>query len=246
MRICILVAGRLNSTGKSELPEFPLLIASLLNAWDYNEKIKLSHMSVLEGIFPKNVGDFDGYLITGSSFSVYEDLPWIHRLMDFIQSAFTQNVPQAGICFGHQILAQALGGRVEQTARGWGVGLRRTRIISRTPWMDQGPPSSLDLLYIHKDQVTKLPPNAQQIMGDDFCPFGGFFIGNSIFAIQAHPELTPKICRTVLSRRSDLIGPARVQAAIKTLESPHHGLRIAKWLVDFFLKQAGAKYLPHL
>ena len=237
MNLCILVAGRLNSGKGADLPEFPELFHRLFERSDPGKAIRLSYMAALDEELPKDVGAFDGYLITGSPFSVYEDFPWIRHLTAFIRSAFDAGLPLAGICFGHQMLAQALGGRVEKSARGWGVGVRRSSIVARQPWMDRTSPQTLDLIYLHRDQVIKLPPNALLLMEDAFCPFGGFSIQDSVFAVQGHPELTNEICESLIRQRADRIEPDRAQVALTSLHAPHHGNRVGKWIVNFFLKK---------
>ncbi len=87
---------------------------------------------VRDGVFPIAASDCDAWLITGSKFSAYEDLPWIHRLKALIRQIWESQRPMVGICFGHQIVAEALGGRVEQSANGWGVGLHRYQMVG--PW----------------------------------------------------------------------------------------------------------------
>jgi GMP synthase-like glutamine amidotransferase len=106
---------------------------------------------VVDGEFPGSIRDADGWLITGSRHGAYDDLPWIAPLEDFIRDAYAADVPMAGICFGHQIMAQALGGKVEKHGDGW--------IVGRTPYRFADG-RELQLNAWHQDQVVTVPPDA--------------------------------------------------------------------------------------
>ena len=235
MRICILLAGRNDSRIDPSMPGFFQLFQALFSRCGGGSGIQLSERAVLDGEFPMDVHEFDGYLITGSPVSVYEDLPWVPRLMAFIRSAHTARLPLGGICFGHQALAHALGGQVAQSPKGWGAGIRTVPILSRTAWMDDGP-AACDLVYMHKDQVVALPEGSQLIMGDDFCPIAAFSLGNGVFGIQGHPEFTNQLALELVNLRAEKIGHTKAEAARESLKHPHHGDRAGKWLVDFFLR----------
>ena len=172
MKICILLAGRMDPGMGPGTPGISELVRALIHCNDPENEVELIETAVLDQQFPADVTEFDGYLITGSSYSVYQDLAWIHHLMDFIRSAYAANLPMAGICFGHQALAHALGGRVAHSTRGWGAGIRSTKVVSRAAWMAHGKESSLNLLYMHQDQVEMLPPGATLLLEDPFCPLG--------------------------------------------------------------------------
>jgi GMP synthase-like glutamine amidotransferase len=88
--------------------------------------------------FPDDPGAHDAHLITGSPAGVYEDLHWIAGLIAFLQRA-KGRAKLVGVCFGHQVMAQAFGGHVEKSAKGWGAGLMSYPIVARQPWMDDAP-----------------------------------------------------------------------------------------------------------
>jgi GMP synthase-like glutamine amidotransferase len=123
------------------------------------------------GQFPASPYECDAYVITGSPRGAYDSDPWIADLAQFIREGTQAGRKFAGICFGHQILAQALGGRVEKSEKGWGLGLKSFEITETKPWMNghslQGAPA---LYFAHQDQVQELPPGAELLGGNEFCP----------------------------------------------------------------------------
>src|SRR5690606_17222156 len=120
-------------------------------------------------------GAFDAAIITGSAAGVYEDDPWIGDLLDWVRAA-RGRTKLVGVCFGHQAMAQALGGRVEKVERGWGVGLHRYDVVSSEPWM-KPPAATVALPASHQDQVVD-PGQARVILRSDFTPFAGLAWGD--------------------------------------------------------------------
>ena len=145
------------------------------------------HYDVTLGEFPTAIEACDAYLITGSPVSVYDDLAWIPRLEDFIRQCYQVGQPLIGICFGHQIIAQALGGKVEKAAQGWMLGLHPLEPIQQKAWMTPQLPS-YSLYFVNQDQVTELPPGAEWLGRSENCPYAMFTIGRQVLCLQAHPE----------------------------------------------------------
>jgi GMP synthase-like glutamine amidotransferase len=175
MQIGILMAGHARGPVREARGDFDAMFARLLDgqgltfqAWD------------VEGMeFPHDVGVCDGWLVTGSRHGVYEDHAFIPPLEDFIREAHAAKVPMVGICFGHQIVAQALGGRVEKWSGGWAVGRHEYRL---------GSGGTVTLNAWHQDQVTALPPDATVLASSAFCENAVVAYGNRALTIQAHPE----------------------------------------------------------
>ncbi len=135
---------------------------------------------ILEHDFPDAIADQDGWIITGSRFGAYEDHDWIPPLEDLIRDLHAAKAPMIGVCFGHQIIAQALGGKVEKYAAGWSVG--------RVAYDAGG--ETLPLFAWHQDQVTQAPEGAKTVASTDFCEHAALTIGEHIYTIQPHPEFT--------------------------------------------------------
>ena len=233
MRIAILQTGYNNPELPKTLRAYPRMFHDLLTPLIGDTKMTFTNYAVVDGTFPADVSDYDGYLITGSRHGVYEDLPFIEQLMTFIQKCYAKNIPQVGICFGHQALAKALGGRVEKSTKGWGVGIRQVNVAKTTNWMTKGA-DTLDLIYVHQDQVIELPSNAVHIAGDDFCPNAAFAMGDTVFSIQGHPEFDKGYVHELLAIRGDEMGEMVSQTAQDSLAGDHEGERVGKWIMAFF------------
>ncbi len=137
--------------------------------------------------YPESLDECDAYLITGSPCSVYDTYTWLKDLENFIHHADQAAIPLVGICFGHQAIAQALGGKVKPADRGWTLGLHEFSISVGKPWMVDRKASHA-LYFINQDQVVTLPPNVEHIAGFDGCPNAMFHREGRIIAIQGHPE----------------------------------------------------------
>ena len=177
-----------------------------------------------------------GYLITGGKYSVFEELDWQYSLFEFIQTLFNESKPLVGICYGHQAIAHALGGQVERSNKGWGVGVKNVGVVDQPSWLTP-PLESIDLLSMHQDQVSKMPMNATRFLSDKFCPIAGYYIDNRVLAIQQHPEFTPELCKDLIVKRKERIG-GRYEAALKSLTTQHQGKVAGQWIANFF--KAGA------
>jgi GMP synthase-like glutamine amidotransferase len=183
---------------------------------------------VMGGVVPGSPGECDAWLCTGSRFSAYDDEPWIDALSDFIRSAHDAAVPLVGICFGHQVLAQALGGRVERAATGWGAGVHRLHVVDQASWMDP-PLGDLSLLFMHQDQVAELPPGATLRARTDHCPNAMFELGSSV-GLQAHPEFVPAFIAALVEDRVERIGAHKSAAALESLAATLDAPVVGQWL----------------
>ncbi|MBY5921170.1 glutamine amidotransferase-related protein [Ferrimonas balearica] len=179
-----------------------------------------------------SVDECDGWVISGSRHSAYEPLDWIERLGEWTRVAFAAQVPVAGICFGHQLLAQALGGEVRKAEQGWGMGPYDTEVVLQAPWM-QGAEPTLRLLSSHQDQVMVLPPDAELLATSAFCPNYSFAIGDRVFTVQGHPEFLIGYNRALAEKRREQIGEAVYQQAIAGFDHPVDSDRFLSWILNF-------------
>lgn len=198
---------------------------------------------VIDGVFPERVDEADGWLITGSRFGVYDDAPWIRELEGFVRQVVAARVPLVGICFGHQILASALGARVEKAAVGWGLGPHDYAIVERAAWLD-GLAERFTLNAFHQDQVLSLPPGARLIARSDFCPYAALAYGDHAMSIQAHPEFDNAYERALIGlRRGAVIPEERADPALAaTAETgvAADAPNAARWIRDFFARARAA------
>ena len=138
-----------------------------------------------------------------------------------------------GICFGHQIIAKALGGKTELASQGWGVGVQNYQKIVTEPWMDPDL-EQFSMLSFHRDQVTRLPLGAVLIAENSFCPLSAYYIGDWLISFQGHPELTKDYIRALLYYRENIIGKEVLESGIKSLDQQIQPKIIAKWILIFF------------
>jgi len=188
---------------------------------------------VAQGEMPESPDDCDAYLITGSPTGVYDDDPWIAPLSDFIRASYHQNKRLVSICFGHQILAEALGGHVEKSKKGKGLGLKPFTIQQTKPWMAE-PTSHCSLYFVHQDQVIDLPPEAERLGGNAFCPNALYTIDNRVLGVQGHPEFTPELMEKILATDDKQADPELYATAVASLNNgPPDNQLLATWIVNF-------------
>jgi len=178
--------------------------------------------------------DCDAYVITGSRHSVYDPLPWLPPLVEFLRAALAARRRIVGICFGHQLIAHFFGGRTARADTGWCVGIQHNRVLVPEPWMVPAA-STFDLPASHRDQVMDLPPQAIRIAATDRCPNAGFVLGQDVLALQCHPEFTPAYAHDLLELRRPVLGEDVVNAAQASLDQPSDGQRVARWILNFLV-----------
>jgi GMP synthase (glutamine-hydrolysing) len=148
--------------------------------------------SIENGAFPKSATAADAWIITGSRHAVYEDHPWIRPLEALIQDIQAAGRPMVGICFGHQIVAQALGGKVQRAETGWIAGPQRYRDAMG---------NSFFVNAWHRDQVVEIPPGAEVFASAEGCPVAGLRYPGPILTLQPHPEFGPDYLIGLLEER---------------------------------------------
>ena len=188
--------------------------------------------SALDGELPDDLQECDAWLITGSRHDAYSDLPWIQALRAWIRLAHDADVKLAGVCFGHQVIAQALGGEVVKSTKGWGLGVSVHPMLATGSWMQPGL-DQIRILASHQDQVALLPPGATRLAGNDFCPNFMFLQGDHIVAIQGHPEFSVEYNRALIEWRRDFLSDDRYQSSLSSLEGEVDSATMMQWLLQF-------------
>jgi GMP synthase (glutamine-hydrolysing) len=186
----------------------------------------------LNGEIPGDIDAVDAWLTTGSKYGVNDDLPWIDELEAFIRRLWKAGKPLVGICFGHQLMAKALGGEVVKSARGWGVGLSFNRVTERAGWMVPWQPI-FGLVVSHQDQVERLPPGARVLGSSDFCPFYLMQLGEHFLGIQGHPEFSRAYSRDLMELRRSLVGDERVERGKESLAESTDDTLMVQWILAF-------------
>ena len=184
------------------------------------------------GELPANVRDCDAYLISGSKTGVYDEVDWREPLRIFVQSIYESGVRVVGICFGHQLLADVLGGKTEKSDKGWGIGaIEHKKQGTSEPFENM--PESLTLLFSHQDQVSRLPADAERIYGSAFCENGAFVIPGKVLAFQGHPEFTNDYSGRLMRLRSDRYPVDVYENGIASIGTETQEDLVAEWMMQF-------------
>jgi len=234
MRLGILEAGRPPKPLDETFPRYPVMFADLLRdqlptGWE------IDGFAVIDGEFPESVTDRDAWLITGSAFGVYDPEPFIPTLFEFIRAAAEAQVPMVGICFGHQAIAEALGGHAAKSDKGWGVGAHTYGFTERPDWLNDDT-ESFSTYVSHQDQVESLPPGATVLASSEFCPNAMIAVGDKILTLQSHPEMPSAYVRQLYDVRRPRVGEERVDEALTTITETSHATdahRVAGWIGQF-------------
>jgi GMP synthase-like glutamine amidotransferase len=223
MKLAILETGRPPGDLAAIHGDYPAMFRNLL-------RLEATSFDVEAGHLPADPADYDAYLVTGSPAGVYEPLPWIAPLSAFIRAARGQKL--VGICFGHQLMAQALGGQVEKSAKGWGAGLHRYAIPVRKLWMDEA--LRVAVPASHQDQVVIQPPDTEVIAASPFTPFAGLaWRDRPAISFQFHPEFSPAFAKALIAERYDRVPDP--ETAIASLDAPNDNARVGGWIRRFLL-----------
>jgi GMP synthase-like glutamine amidotransferase len=226
MRIGILQCGQSPDVLKASLGDYPDMFVRLLSGRGFD--FRTFHVEAME--FPASIHEADGWLLTGSRHGAYEDHAFIPPLEDFIRRAYAEDVPLVGICFGHQIIAQALGGKVVKHPGGWAVGSQEYDFGGET----------VTLNAWHQDQVVALPDGAEIVGRNAFCENAALVYGDRAYSVQAHPEFDDAFIRGLIEHRAkgkvapELLDAAEARMGQK-IDSPLLADRI-----DAFFKQPRA------
>ena len=230
MRIGILNADAVKPEFVEEFGEYPDMFAEVLLAVDPG--LVLVTYEVVQGEYPSHLNEVDAYIITGSKLSVYDEVPWVLRLKEFVMELHEAKKTLIGICFGHQMIAEALGGRTSASNAGWCVGVHRITPTAHAAsyGLPNGP---INLRANHKDQVTQLPPGGKVLASTEACPIASMGLGEHILSFQAHPEFSERYARALLTSRREILGEELYRAAIDSLETETNNLQVARHILDF-------------
>ena len=225
MKIGILMTGHAVPELQERAGDYDAMFARLLAGRGF----EFETYNVVDEQYPSAPDACDGWLITGSKHGAYEDHPWIPPLEDFIRAVYASGRPMIGVCFGHQIIAQALGGKVIKYPGGWSVG--------RTEYDLDGETFALNAW--HQDQVTEVPQGAEVIGKSDFCAHAALVYDDRILTIQPHPEFGPDIVEDLIRLRGKGVVPDDLlEGATARLDAPTDAARFADRMAAFFKKGA--------
>lgn len=234
MKIGILQCDEVHEKFIAEHGHYPDMFAALLHQAD--PSLTFEVYDIEHGEFPEEINAAEAYLITGSHHSVNDDFPWIANLEAFIRQLHLAKKKVVGICFGHQLIAKALGGKVIKSPKGWGIGMAKNQITHHKPWMNP-PQDNLHLLVSHQEQVVELPSDAEVLASSDFCPFYLLQIKENLFTVQGHPEFSKGYSQALIEDRKDILGKERLEQGLMSLTMDLDSDLFAKWIVNFLVKK---------
>ena len=197
------------------IPNYESLFMDLFAA--VGEEVNYRIFQTWQGELPHEINTGELYLVPGSLDSAYDDKPWIVALLHWVEKAYCRGARLMGVCFGHQVIARALGGEVRAYDGGFGAGVRASRVLDER-MKAYFPDGEMRLLYSHHDQVMRLPQDAVLCATSDFCRNESFRIGDQVVTFQGHPEFTVAYSRHLLTNCSDDVDSRVVQAALSSLD----------------------------
>ena len=197
---------------------------------------KICHYKIAFGEWPKSVEECQAWFVTGSAKGAYDVDQWISQLKNLISELNKKKIKLIGICFGHQIIAESLGGRVEKSSKGWGVGVKNFQIIKINSWMNPEY-KNISLLFSHQDQVVQLPPGAILLAQDQFCENQMVQIGDHILTFQGHPEFDVEFAKARLISRKDKMPIDTYNVAMNSLHDSTDSKIVMKWIRNFVLNK---------
>jgi GMP synthase-like glutamine amidotransferase len=233
MKITILQTGLVPEPMRDDFPSYGEMMQTMLNraggAFEYEI------ISVVENEQLPPLDEIEALLITGSSHGVYDPLPWIGPLKEFIRNAYQRHIPMVGICFGHQIMAEALGGHAGKSDKGWGLGRHAYQLQNLpenlAPKVDQ-----IHITASHQDQVLTQPPAAQVIAKSEFTPFAGLYYPEGpAISVQPHPEFDDDFSQTLFTKRKNVVfDPKDADQALASLSAPSSAAIMGAMFVRFY------------
>ena len=217
---------------RDRFEDYPVMFASAIES--ASVEVQWQVYRTYAGEIPSSPDECDGYITTGSRNGAYDEQAWIAALEDFIRQLVESRQPLVGVCFGHQIIAEALGGKVEKSDRGWGIGVRRYEVLNglQRRWLDPAL-AEFNVPVCHQDQVTRLPVGAQRLASSAHCENFMVLFNETMLGFQGHPEFSHDYIEVLLNLREKLVTGAVRDAAIRSLDEQGDNVKIMHWITNF-------------
>lgn len=231
MKLTIIQAGDVPAPLRPDFGAYPPMFMRMFGEAGFG--FAYDTVPIHDGAPFPDIGALEGIIITGSAAGVYDDYAWLDPLREFIRGAYAANTPMLGICFGHQIMADALGGDVRKSEKGWGLGRHTYQVKNRPGFLATGLPE-LSIGCSHQDQVIVPPGEAEVFLGSDFTPNAGLLYANGkAISLQPHPEFLDDYTLALAELRRGKAPDAVVDTAVASLATQSHAPAVAGWLGNF-------------
>ena len=232
MRVTIIETGLVSPRNRELHGSYSQMFERMIGAAD--AAVTFDTVSLPDGDALPDADGLEAILITGSAAGVYDDLDWIAPLEQFVRTAHASEVPMVGVCFGHQLIAQALGGVVRKSEKGWGLG-RHVYDVAPGNGLIDGP--QIAIACSHQDQVITPPDGATTILSSEFTPYAGLrYGGGRTLSVQPHPEFSVgfalaccEMARSKGNAPDRVVTPAQASLA-EPLDSARLGGAITRFL----------------
>ena len=233
MRIGILNTDTLKTEFDTKYGQYPAMFRNVLLQADPN--LQIHSYEVQSGDYPTALDECDAYLITGSKVSAFDDIPWVNELKIFVRSLHQHQKKLIGICFGHQLIAEALGGKVERSNGGWHVGVHGATLKKNTILFGSSH-QEFNLIYNHQDQVLKIPRESILLASCKNCPVAMLTIEDHILSFQGHVEFDVAYAKDLLEMRRSILGEDRYLKASDSLKEKTENAKVTDWILKFLKK----------
>ena len=227
MKIGILQTGQAPRELQKEHGDFVDMFQDLFQGQDFTFR----HYAVCEMEFPTSVVEADGWLVTGSKCGAYEEHAWIPPLEEFLRAAHREGVRVVGICFGHQIFAQAMGGKVEKFQGGWQVGMKNYDL---TDLQASNLTKKSCVPAWHQDQIVLKPDSAETLGQSSHCRYAVLGYEDRALTFQPHPEFTKSFLEDLIAFRKNILDASVIEKAQESLAQNSDALAIAQHIADFY------------
>ena len=215
---------------RDRFPDYPEMFAAAFEK--AGVQVEWHIYDMLENAQPKRIDEVDGYITTGARAGVYDELPWYANLVTLIRRIDAAKIPLVGICFGHQAIADALGGKAENSEKGWGIGICSYQASEPPAWMTPAL-SEFSVPVCHQDQVVELPAGSRLIASSDHCPHFMAEFSESSLGVQGHPEFDVEYLDTLINLREEILPDEISSVAKQSLGNAHNNATIIRWIANF-------------
>jgi GMP synthase-like glutamine amidotransferase len=231
MKLTIVQTGAVPAHLQPQFNDYPLMFRQMFETT--GDGLRFDDVNAQAETLPDPAA-LDGIVITGSPAGVYEDHAWLDPLRQFIRRAYDNGTPMLGVCFGHQIMADALGGDVRKSEKGWGLGRHTYRVAGRPAFMAEAP-ETLSVACSHQDQVIAPPPSADVILASEFTPNAGLFYRNGrAMSVQPHPEFEDDYASALVDMRRGKAPDGVIETALRSMQTKSDSQKLRGMIRGFF------------